>query len=66
MNNYLNNNVSESPLPVLPHLFPFDYFTRPDFHINKLESPITIKFNSYLVHFIPLLLVLWLNFFQIL
>ena len=58
MSSYLNNNVSESPLPVLPHLFPFDYFTRPDFRIIKLESAIFIKFNPYLVHFIPLLLVL--------
>lgn len=54
----MSNNVSESPLPVLPHLFPFDYFTRPDFHIIKLESAINIKFNSYLVCFIPPLLVL--------
>ena len=54
----MSNHISESPLPVLPHLFPFDYFTRPDFHIIKLESEISIKSNSYLVCFIPSLLVL--------
>ena len=56
--NNLISNFSESPLPILPHLFPFDYFTRPDFHIIKLESEISIKSNSYLVCFIPSLLVL--------
>jgi hypothetical protein len=58
MGNYLISNVSESPLPMLPYLFAFDYFTRPGFHIIKLESAINIKFNSYLVCFIPPLLVL--------